>query len=142
MVEKLSHFIACETLLTWELSFSLGLFDLQAKTSLVCTRNPSSAHLSIFPREEIERAWKNVLLNQFHDVLPGTSIGCVYEDVHRLYEESEAICNDVIRRSLKTLIGCSRKVSFADGVEDETYCSLKTVKVKYHRLLNERWEVG
>jgi alpha-mannosidase len=37
-----------------------------------------------YPREQIERMWKNVLLNQFHDVLPGSSIECVYKDAEKV----------------------------------------------------------
>ncbi|MCX7803773.1 MAG: alpha-mannosidase, partial [Planctomycetota bacterium] len=33
-----------------------------------------------YPRTEVERLWKMVLFNQFHDILPGSSIGLVYED--------------------------------------------------------------
>lgn len=35
-----------------------------------------------FPTDELHRLWKLLLLNQFHDVLPGTSIGLVssFED--------------------------------------------------------------
>jgi alpha-mannosidase len=40
-----------------------------------------------YPAEEIETAWKTVLLNQFHDVLPGSSIQEVYEDNHRMLGE-------------------------------------------------------
>ncbi|KAJ3009233.1 Glycoside hydrolase, 38 vacuolar alpha mannosidase [Thoreauomyces humboldtii] len=32
------------------------------------------------PQKELARLWKLVLLNQFHDVLPGSSIGIVYKD--------------------------------------------------------------
>ncbi len=38
-----------------------------------------------YPKETLERLWKTVLLNQFHDILPGTSIGFVYEDSDRDY---------------------------------------------------------
>ena len=31
----------------------------------------------------MDEAWKSVLLNQFHDIIPGSSI-------HRVYEEAEA----------------------------------------------------
>jgi alpha-mannosidase len=41
-----------------------------------------------YPAEELETAWKTVLLNQFHDVLPGSSISEVYEDNHRMLEEA------------------------------------------------------
>lgn len=30
-------------------------------------------------REELEKIWKDVLLYQFHDVLPGSAIAMVYE---------------------------------------------------------------
>ncbi len=33
-----------------------------------------------YPHDEIERAWKSLLLNQFHDIIPGSSIAEVYED--------------------------------------------------------------
>lgn len=36
----------------------------------------------------LDSAWERLCLNQFHDVLPGSSIGQVYLDAHRLYEEA------------------------------------------------------
>jgi alpha-mannosidase len=41
-----------------------------------------------YPAEEIEGLWKHLALNQFHDILPGTSISEVYEDTHRQLEET------------------------------------------------------
>ena len=35
-----------------------------------------------YPADELEAAWKALLLNQFHDILPGTSIREVYEETH------------------------------------------------------------
>ena len=35
-----------------------------------------------YPAGELERLWKILLLNQFHDILPGSSISEVYEDAH------------------------------------------------------------
>ncbi|XP_068208196.1 alpha-mannosidase 2C1-like [Palaemon carinicauda] len=37
---------------------------------------------------ELGEAWKKVLLNQFHDVIPGSSIGIVYRDSDVLYQEA------------------------------------------------------
>lgn len=45
------------------------------------------AHPATYPALELEKLWETLLLNQFHDVLPGTSIGLVYEEVEKLYEE-------------------------------------------------------
>ncbi|HET7338847.1 MAG TPA: glycoside hydrolase family 38 C-terminal domain-containing protein, partial [Candidatus Dormibacteraeota bacterium] len=36
-----------------------------------------------YPREELDAAWKALLLNQFHDILPGSSIDWVYADAER-----------------------------------------------------------
>lgn len=38
-----------------------------------------------YPREELEECWKILLTNQFHDILPGSSIHQVYEDARRDY---------------------------------------------------------
>ncbi|MCM2293140.1 glycosyl hydrolase-related protein [Allorhizobium sp. BGMRC 0089] len=40
-----------------------------------------------YPAEEIRRLWDIVLLNQFHDILPGSSIGAVYDDSDRDYQQ-------------------------------------------------------
>jgi alpha-mannosidase len=41
-------------------------------------------------REKIERVWKMILLNQFHDVLPGTSIPEVFDDCYDIWEYSKS----------------------------------------------------
>ncbi|KIJ30485.1 glycoside hydrolase family 38 protein [Sphaerobolus stellatus SS14] len=38
-----------------------------------------------YPQEQINDLWENVLLNQFHDVLPGSAIGMVYDDAEKIY---------------------------------------------------------
>ena len=43
-----------------------------------------------YPVEPMDEAWKAVLLNQFHDIIPGSSI-------HRVYEEAEAAYASVIQ---------------------------------------------
>ncbi|MGH2560161.1 MAG: alpha-mannosidase, partial [Thermomicrobiales bacterium] len=48
----------------------------------------ASLHGFSYPHERIEAAWKLLLLNQFHDILPGSSIHEVYEDAHRMLAES------------------------------------------------------
>ena len=40
-----------------------------------------------YPYEALDRCWKGVLLNQFHDILPGSSIARVYEEANRLYDQ-------------------------------------------------------
>lgn len=40
-----------------------------------------------YPAEKLEENWKLILLNQFHDVLPGSSIAKVYEDAQEHYDQ-------------------------------------------------------
>jgi alpha-mannosidase len=48
-----------------------------------------------YPRAELDRLWKLLLLQQFHDILPGSSIAPVYEEAHRDLAEVEACANDL-----------------------------------------------
>jgi alpha-mannosidase len=41
-----------------------------------------------YPRAALAQAWENVLLNQFHDILPGTSLESAYEDCYEDHRES------------------------------------------------------
>ncbi|MBD8065205.1 alpha-mannosidase [Devosia sp. PTR5] len=42
---------------------------------------------SAYPAEELHALWRIVLLNQFHDILPGSSIGAVFDDSDRDYAD-------------------------------------------------------
>ena len=42
----------------------------------------AALHDAEYPAQELDRLWKILLLNQFHDILPGSSISEVYEDAH------------------------------------------------------------
>ncbi|XP_042238112.1 alpha-mannosidase 2C1-like [Homarus americanus] len=39
-------------------------------------------------QEALEEAWKKVMLNQFHDVIPGSGIEIIYPEAERLYQEA------------------------------------------------------
>ena len=40
-----------------------------------------------YPRETLTALWKQVLTNQFHDILPGSSIHEVYQDTTKVYKQ-------------------------------------------------------
>jgi alpha-mannosidase len=52
-----------------------------------------------YPYGELERAWRLVLLHQFHDMLPGSSIHWVHEDSQADYATVRLIADDVIERA-------------------------------------------
>ena len=56
-----------------------------------------TAHAA-YPSAVLDELWKTLLLNQFHDILPGSSIKLVYEDAERdfaqLLHKAEELCTD------------------------------------------------
>jgi len=56
-------------------------------------------------KAELEGFWKDTLLNQFHDILPGTSIGRVYRDAHALAEKNLKGLEEQKENALVSLFG-------------------------------------
>ncbi|MEE3716181.1 glycoside hydrolase family 38 C-terminal domain-containing protein [Tumidithrix elongata RA019] len=53
-----------------------------------------------YPKAQLDLAWQGLLLNQFHDILPGTSIPEVFEDADRTWAEVRDICNGLIAEAI------------------------------------------
>ena len=49
------------------------------------------------PKDLMNQAWQTLLLNQFHDILPGTAIAEVFEEAHQGYEEAERALDECER---------------------------------------------
>ncbi|MDF2387281.1 alpha-mannosidase, partial [Nostoc ellipsosporum NOK] len=56
-----------------------------------------------YPKAEIEAAWKQVLFNQFHDILPGSSITQVYVDALPQWQEVEQVGTKILQESLQAI---------------------------------------
>jgi alpha-mannosidase len=56
-----------------------------------------------YPAESFENAWKIVCLNQFHDIIPGSSCAEVYVDSQNQYQEIAKIINDASAKALESL---------------------------------------
>jgi alpha-mannosidase len=51
--------------------------------------------LDIYPCEELSNIWKKLMINQFHDILPGSSITKVYEVTHAEYNVAFNECENL-----------------------------------------------
>jgi len=51
-------------------------------------------------QQHLEKLWQDILSNQFHDILPGTSIKEVYQDVEEIYEDVETELDQIIDSNL------------------------------------------
>ena len=57
----------------------------------------------LYPQDELRELWRTVLLLQFHDILPGSSIHKVYEDSDKLYADVFARI-DVLKRAAEAAL--------------------------------------
>lgn len=55
---------------------------------------------SEYPGASLKKCWQQVLTNQFHDILPGTSIAEVYQDCDRIYGEVAAKLEQLIAEAV------------------------------------------
>ena len=55
--------------------------------------------LSQYPQKQLDRIWKVVLLNQFHDIIPGSSITRVYDVTHKDYNKVQNDLDDLIKKA-------------------------------------------
>jgi len=56
-----------------------------------------------YPAAELDRLWKIVLLHQFHDILPGSSIGWVHREAEVAYSQVAADLGRIVDRALDDL---------------------------------------
>ncbi|NJK41611.1 MAG: alpha-mannosidase [Acaryochloridaceae cyanobacterium SU_2_1] len=53
-----------------------------------------------YPQESLEAAWKKVLFNQFHDILPGSSIPQVFVDANQSWLAAEQLGSQCLNQAL------------------------------------------
>ena len=56
-----------------------------------------------YPAEKLKKAWKNVLFNQFHDILCGCCIKKAYEDAAYLYGETMSITEQAMNLAMQKI---------------------------------------
>ena len=68
-----------------------------------------------YPADAFQRLWRLVLLQQFHDILPGTSIAWVHRDAERNYAAIAAELEQIIADSLRALVGHGDRTVLANA---------------------------
>ncbi|MFE9252729.1 alpha-mannosidase [Streptomyces sp. NPDC007088] len=62
-----------------------------------------------YPYEQLDRIWKTVLLHQFHDILPGSSIAWVHREARETYARLAGELNALIDAAQRALAGEGRR---------------------------------
>ena len=83
-------------------------FNRRSEIALQTAEQISSmAHLSEvgfeYPQSDINGAWELTLLNQFHDIIPGSSIAEVYQDSTKDYGQILSVASDAAMSALNAL---------------------------------------
>jgi alpha-mannosidase len=109
-------------LTTWvgELYFELhrGTYTSQSRTKLL-NRSAEQALREAemwsvaageYPAARLDLAWKKLMLNQFHDILPGSSIDWVYEESNRDLLQVANTAGEITARATRTLAGSGDQI--------------------------------
>ncbi len=67
-----------------------------------------------YPKEDLQRFWKKIMLHQFHDTMSGSGIRDVYEDCERDFRELLKFSSEALDRALKTI--ASKVDTQIDGI--------------------------
>ena len=85
----------------------------------------------VYPREELDRIWKTLLLNQFHDILPGSAIAWVHRQARVEYARD-------IARLTEIALEAGRAIA---AVEPDDATITDAVIAPYSRQACEAWVV-
>ena len=59
--------------------------------------------LDNYPSTQMDKLWKTLLINQFHDIIPGSSITRVYDETHQQYAEILDTCKELLNQAAAEL---------------------------------------
>lgn len=123
---------------TWDgelyFAFHRGVFTTQAETKRRIRRaeeivlnaekfaSLASLYGRSYPQDDMELAWKNLLFDHFHDIMPGSGIAVNYLDAKRNLENVDRAANDVTRGSLNEI--AAHVNTQGDGVPEMLFNSL------------------
>jgi alpha-mannosidase len=80
---------------------------------------------------DITDGWKIILTNQFHDIIPGSSINEVYKDSKKDYELAENIANSIKQEAINELI--KPAVDTYTVINNSNWLRSETIKIKTNK---------
>ena len=94
------------------LEYHRGCYTTQAKTKkynrqLECLLETAEKFATLaempYPKEKLADAWKRTLFNQFHDILPGSSIPIVYQHALASYDTAKTEAEAVLQQAISAI---------------------------------------
>ncbi len=69
------------------------LEEMLAAVEMICSIRPDE-----YPRETLDSVWKTLLLNQFHDIIPGSSVKEVCDEARRQLDQAFIDCQTLMNQ--------------------------------------------
>ncbi|MBU0755058.1 MAG: hypothetical protein KJ645_07940, partial [Planctomycetes bacterium] len=79
------------------------------------------------PKKRLDRIWKKLLFNQFHDILPGTSVPQAYVDVELDFDDVLRTAEEIQRHALRGLASRISTVPLDAGGRPVTFSTGRTL---------------
>lgn len=73
-----------------------------------------------YPHEELDRLWQLVLLHEFHDILPGTSIAWVHREAVEVLTQVVADARELMEKAQEVLVGGAGALGASTGSATQT----------------------
>lgn len=106
-----------------------------------------------YPKKQLHDAWETILLNQFHDIIPGSSIKEVYDVSSKQYAEIQKTGEEIVNGAYNDIMSCVKtdggiivfnpnsfegsgnvevcgKSYFADNIPPKGYAVIKLPEIK------------
>ncbi len=112
----------------------LGLMDLELLSVM-------SEEIIPYPAKDLEAMWKKVLINQFHDILPGSSIHEVYEVTKQEYAQLEVKREELVQERLKTLAKEGEGISIFNTIGRVRSDIVELKGIEAEALLDEKGNI-
>lgn len=85
-----------------------------------------------YPAKKLEKAWKNLMFNQFHDIIGGCSIKKAYDDANHLFGETMSITEQEMYFAMQSI---ARRIDTLQGETLPSYKSQPNWKMWVHEVL-------
>uniref|UniRef100_A0A2R5LBB2 alpha-mannosidase n=1 Tax=Ornithodoros turicata TaxID=34597 RepID=A0A2R5LBB2_9ACAR len=95
------------------------LHTVELLCSVAAALGTEKARLAAYPYDELASCWRDVLLNQFHDVLPGSCILQVKDDAELLYRRVLKGVGEIKENTMRQLFGVHK--TNVDGACDVVF---------------------
>jgi alpha-mannosidase len=109
----------------WNRKNELALRSLELWGSVALTKKKEDllfGNSYVYPADKAEKLWKETLLNQFHDILPGSSIGRVYDEVRISMERAWNETAVLVREAAASMVCAGEGITVFNSLPFKRVC--------------------